>query len=148
MGTAAKDDKTTAYQASEHISLPVQRVWALLTDFTAAPLWLTGVTEMHADAPLGLGVELEVRMGEHMRTYTLAGFAPERELVISTGDGDVHTIYEYQLSPDAGGTLLTLTVQVVISSQVPGDGWDIRRAVADAESSQLPAFKGYAELAP
>lgn len=148
MGTAAKDDENTAYRASEHISLSGQRVWALLTDFTAAPLWLTGVTEMHADAPLGTGVELEARMGNNVRTYTLAVFSPERELVISTGDGDVHTIYDYQLSPDAGGTLLTLAVQVVISPRVPGDGWDIRRAVADAESSQLPAFKRYAELAP
>lgn len=148
MGTAPKDDENTAYRASEHISLSGPRVWALLTDFTAAPLWLTDVTEMHADAPLGTGVELEVRMGDHARTYTLTGFTPERELLISTGDGDVHTTYGYQLSPDAGGTLLTLTVQVAISPRMEGDAWEIRRAVADAESSQLPAFKRYAELAP
>ncbi len=148
MGTPPKNDGNTAYRASEHISLPGQRVWALLTDFTAAPLWLTGVTEMHADGPLGAGVDLEVRAGDHTRTFSIAAFTPERELVISASDGDVHTTYGYRLSRDAGGTLLTLTVQVAVGPRVEGDAWEIRRAVADAESSQLPAFKRYAELAP
>ncbi|WP_417233848.1 SRPBCC family protein [Arthrobacter sp.] len=148
MGTETRPGDVTAYAASELIHLPRSRVWALLTDFTAAPLWLTGVTEMHADGPLGAGVDVDVHVGNRVRTHTVSGFIPERELCISAGDGDVHTTYAYRLSDSGDDTLLELAIDVVVSEALQAEAAGIRASVAVDEDGQLVRFRRYAELAP
>jgi uncharacterized protein YndB with AHSA1/START domain len=148
MGTAMDDAGRTAFEASETIRLPRRRVWDLLTDFTAAPLWLSGVTEMHADGPLGPGTELDVHAGGRVRTFTVGDYIPERELVISAGDGDMHTTYSYLLEDSGDDTLLTLVVAVAVAPSIAAEAQGIRTALADAEAGQLEAFRRYAERAP
>lgn len=148
MGIETWSEKAIAYAASEVVHLPRPRVWALLTDFTAAPLWLTGVTEMHADGPLGAGVEVDVHVGNRVRTHTVTGFAPERELRISTSDGDVHTTYSYRLADSGDDTLLELAIEVVVSEALAAEAEGIRAALSADEAGQLTRFRDYAERAP
>lgn len=148
MGTEARPGDVTAYTASELVHLPRTRVWALLTDFTAAPLWLTGVTEMHADGPLAAGVDVDVHVGNRVRTHTVSGFTPERELCISTGEGDVHTTYAYYLTDSGDDTELKLHVDVWVSAPLRREAEGIRAALAADEAGQLARFREYAERAP
>lgn len=148
MGTETNPLRETAYAASELIHLPRSRVWALLTDFTAAPLWLTGVTEMHADGPLAAGVDVDVHVGSRVRTHTVIRFIPERELCISAGDGDVHTTYAYRLQDSGDDTRLDLAVDVVVSPALTAEGEGIRASVAADENGHLARFRRYAEVAP
>ncbi|WP_417217606.1 SRPBCC family protein [Arthrobacter sp.] len=148
MGTDTNPPRDTAYAASELIHLPRSRVWALLTDFTAAPLWLAGVTEMHADGPLAAGVEVDVHVGSRVRTHSVSRFMPERELCISAGDGDVHTTYTYRLEDSADDTRLDLAVGVVVSPELTAEAEGIRASVATDEDGHLARFRRYAELAP
>lgn len=103
---------------------------------------------MHADGPLGTGVELDVHAGTRVRTYTVASFAPASELGISAGDGDVHTTYTYRLSDSGDDTVLGLTVVAAVSASLDTEAAGILSAVAAAEDGQLAAFRRYAELAP
>lgn len=148
MGTSATPGETTASTDSELIHLPRARVWALLTDFTAAPLWLTGVTEMHADGPLAAGVDVDVHVGNRVRTHTVSRFIPERELWISAGDGDVRTTYAYRLADSGDDTRLELAIDVVVSAALGAEAEGIRASVAADEDGQLARFRRYAELAP
>jgi len=148
MGTDAASGDVTAYTASELIRLPRPRVWFLLTDFTAAPLWLPGVTEMHADGPVATGVDVDVHVGSHVRTHTVSSFIPEHELCISTGDGDVHTTYAYRLADSGDDTLLQLVIEVVVSEALAAEAEETRAAAAADGDGQLPRFRRYAELAP
>ncbi|WP_372698985.1 SRPBCC family protein [Arthrobacter sp. JSM 101049] len=148
MGTDETFGEGTACTASELIRLPRPRVWFLLTDFTAAPLWLPGVTEMHADGPLATGVEVDVHVGNHVRTHTVSSFIPEHELCISTGDGDVHTTYAYRLADSGDDTRLELAIDVVVSAALAAEAEGIRASVAADEAGHLARFRAYAELAP
>jgi uncharacterized protein YndB with AHSA1/START domain len=140
--------ENTAFTASELVFLPPARVWALLTDWTAAPQWLPGVSEMHAEGPLEPGLCLDFHSRGHDRTCTVTAVDPGRSLTISYGQGDVRTDYRYDLADDGGDTRLALTVDVAVSEALAGMAGQIRDEVAAVEPLQLENFKRYAEKAP
>ncbi|MFD1214052.1 SRPBCC family protein [Arthrobacter sp. GCM10027362] len=141
--------ENTAFTTSALVFLPPARVWALLTDWTAAPAWMSGVSEMHAEGPLEPGLALDFHAQGHDRTAMVSAVDPGRSITISSGQGDLRTDYRYDLADDAGDTRLTLTVDVVAG----GDGLaelagQLRAELAAADSLQLENFKRYAEKAP
>lgn len=140
--------ENTAFTASELIFLPPWRVWALLTDWTAAPEWMPGVGEMHAEGPLEPGLALDFHAQGHDRTATVTAVDPGRSITVSSSQGDVRTDYRYDLADDAGDTRLTLTVDVAVSEALAGLAGQIRAELAAADSLQLENFKRYAEKAP
>jgi carbon monoxide dehydrogenase subunit G len=138
----------TAFTDSELVYVPPARVWALLTDWVAAPVWMPGVTEMHAEGPLEPGLEIDLHAQGHDRTYTVTHVEPGRSLTITTGEGDVRTDYRYALAPDGEDTRLSLTVDVAVSEELADMAGEIRATVAEADGGQLAGFKRFAEKAP
>jgi carbon monoxide dehydrogenase subunit G len=141
-------ETVTAFTITELVYLPPVRVWTLLTDWTAAPMWMPGVSEMHAEGPLAPGLSLDFHAQGHDRTATVSAVDPGRSITISSGQGDVHTDYRYDLADDAGDTRLTLTVDVAVSEELAGMAGQLREELAAAEAEQLENFKRYAEKAP
>ncbi len=130
------------------VHLPTRRVWALLTDWAAAPAWMPGITEMHANGPTEAGMTIDFHSGGHERNATVTALLAERSITISHGAGDIQTNYLYELAPDGDDTLLTLTVDVVVTETLAEMAPEIRDEVARADADQLAAFKQFAESAP
>lgn len=130
------------------VYLPPRRVWALLTDWAAAPAWMEGITEMHANGPAETGTTIDFHSGGHARNATITALQDERSITISHGAGDIRTDYLYELTPDGDDTLLTLTVDVVVAEALASMAPEIRSEVARADADQLAAFKRFAEAAP
>jgi carbon monoxide dehydrogenase subunit G len=141
-------ETVTAFTTTELVYLAPVRVWTLLTDWTAAPEWMPGVSEMHAEGPLEPGLSLDFHAQGHDRTATVSAVDPGRSITISSGQGDVHADYRYDLADDAGDTRLTLTFDVTVSEELAGMAGQIRQELAAAEAEQLENFKRYAEKAP
>lgn len=138
----------TAFTVTELVYLPASRVWALLTDWTAAPAWMTGVTRMSPEGPIDVGLDLDYESDGHSRTASITALHSGHSFTLTTGTGDVRADYRYELNDDGGDTRLSLTADVVVSSELAEMAPQIRHAVADADAGQLAAFKRYAEAAP
>lgn len=130
------------------VHLPPRRVWTLLTDWAAAPAWMSGITEMHANGPTEAGMTIDFHSGGHERNATVTALLAERSITISHGEGDLRSDYLYELIPDGDGTLLTLTVDVVVAEALAEMAPEIRSEVARADADQLAAFRQFAESAP
>ena len=130
------------------VHIPPPRAWALLTDWVAAPVWMPGVTEMHAEGPTEPGLVIDFHARGHDRTAEITALDPGRSITISTGEGDAGVHYAYLLAADGLDTRLTLEVTVHIGDQLGDMAWDIAASVAEADQTQLANFKRYAEAAP
>ncbi|MEE1621782.1 SRPBCC family protein [Zafaria sp. Z1313] len=139
---------TTAYRQDVLVRVPPARAWDLLTDWAAAPAWLPGVTEMHAEGPLGPGTRIDLHTEGHERTFTVADVEPGSLLVVTGGEGDVRTQYRYGIAREGADTRLTLEIDVEVSDSLAALAGDIRAAVAGSDGRQLAAFKRFAERAP
>jgi carbon monoxide dehydrogenase subunit G len=138
----------TAFTASEQVFVPPERAWALLTDWAAAPAWMPGVNEMHAEGPLAVGQSISFHSQGHDRSSTVTELDVGRCITITSSQGDVRADYRYELGGEAGATRLTLTADVVVSEELAAMAEQIRRAIAEADSGQLASFKRFAEAAP
>lgn len=138
----------TAFTVSEMVYLPATRVWVLLTDWTAAPLWMPGVTQMSAEGPTQLGVAIDYVSAGHERTASITAVEHGRSITFTTGQGDIRADYRYDLAADGDDTRLTLTADVVVSPELSGLADQVREGIAEADGAQLADFKRYAEAAP
>ncbi|HRO29728.1 MULTISPECIES: SRPBCC family protein [unclassified Citricoccus] len=140
----------TALEDEIVVHLPTGRVWELLTDWAAAPVWLPGVDEMHVNGPVGPGQELTYVAGGHERQYTLSTFDPGHGLTMVNGtdDSDLRVEYGYLLLPDGDWTRVQLRVAVRSVQDLHDEAEDLATALADAEATQLEEFRAYAEKAP
>ncbi len=138
----------TAFTVTEQVYVPPARAWALLTDWAAAPAWMPGVSEMHAEGPLVAGQTIDFHAQGHDRSCTVSELDVGRSITIASSQGDVQAYYRYELDGDGGATRLTLTADVVISEELAGMADQIRAAMAEADSGQLSDFKRFAEAAP
>jgi uncharacterized protein YndB with AHSA1/START domain len=140
----------TALEDEIVVHLPARRVWELLTDWAAAPVWMPGVDEMHVNGPIGPGQELSYVSGHHERQYTLATFDVGHGLTMVSGadDADLRVEYGYLLIPDAGSTRVNLRVAVRAGEEFHEEALGLAAALADAESDQLESLRDYAEKAP
>ncbi|GAA4381920.1 SRPBCC family protein [Paeniglutamicibacter cryotolerans] len=137
----------TALRLTELVYLPPARVWDLLTDWAAAPAWMPGIAEMHAEEPLRVGAVLDYHSGGHERQLTVIDLDLGRAITLSTGPGDGRTDYSYSLSEDGSDTRMELVVSVPPAGP-GGSPAELRHAVAAAEAGHLAAFKNFAEMAP
>lgn len=132
------------------VHLPTHRVWDLMTDWSAAPVWLPEVDEMHVNGPEGPGQELTYVTDGHERQYTLATFDPGHgmTMVNGTDDSDLRVEYGYLLLPDGDWTRVQLKVAVRAAAPLHDEATDLVTALAEAEAAQLENFRAYAEKAP
>lgn len=140
-------EEFTALTLSELVCLPPARAWDLLTDWTAAPAWMPGVTQMEAEEALRLGTVLDYHSGGHERQLTVIALNPGVSITLSTGPGEGRVEYAYMLTRDGADTRVELVVSVP-SVGSAANALELRAAVAEAEAGHLAGFKNYAELAP
>lgn len=143
-------ETVTALEDEIVVHLPVGRVWQLLTDWTAAPVWMPGIEEMRVAGPVGPGQQLNYVAGGHERQYTLATFDPGHGLTMVSGadDADLHVEYGYLLLPDGDWTRLRLRVAIRAVESLHEESLGLAVALADVEAGQLEGFREYAEAAP
>lgn len=140
-------EEFTALRLSELVYLPPARVWDLLTDWTAAPAWMPGIVEMHAEDELRIGAVIDYHSGTHERQLTVIALVPGRAITLSTGPDEGRTDYAYALAEDGADT----RIELVISVPPAGPGGsppELRAALAEAEAGHLAGFKNFAEMAP
>lgn len=100
-------------------------VWSMLTDPARLPQWLApGTIELR----LGGAVRLDFADSGTVVASTVTAYAPGRLLEYSwSGPGEPSRPVRWELTPDADGTVLTLTLRVP-------DGEDAGRACAGWEA--------------
>ena len=86
---------SNGFQSSEHIRRPVEEVWAVLTDWKQAPLWMNGIDEMRGPDPPSAaeGATVHFRARGAERESTVAAWsppaAPSAALAARRGHGNV-----------------------------------------------------------
>ena len=138
------------FRSSEHIPRPVEEVWAVLTDWKQAPLWMNGIDEMRGPDPQSVaeGAAVHFRARGADRESTVAVWSPTRRLVLLAQQGGVTATYEYTCEPEAGGTRVTLQA----GCEMRGLGWRligplIRHLMKRSDSGQIVALKRVLESA-
>jgi uncharacterized protein YndB with AHSA1/START domain len=137
-----------AFTSTVVVHIPPARAWALLTDWVAAPAWMPGVTEMHAEGPTQTGLVIDFHARGHERTAQVTALDPGRSITITTGEGDVGAHYAYGLAAAGLDTRLTLQVTVHVSDSLADMAGDVAASLVEADLPQLESFRRYAEAAP
>ena len=136
---------TEAFAVSATVAAPPDRVWATITDWSAAPAWMPGTSAFRLDGPLRRGAVLHYTARGKERTSTVAEVVPERSLTLVSTVGKVHAGYTYTLTPVSGGTRVDLTADVRTAGAMRLLDGVIRRAIAKEDSSQLDRLKPLVE---
>ena len=95
---------TIAFTSSATVERPAPEVWARLTDWPAAPAWMSGLESIRVDGP-----DLTFRARGRDRTARIEIVDPGRTVVVRSSQGSVSTAYTYTCNPDGPRTNLTLT---------------------------------------
>ncbi|MDT8448251.1 MAG: SRPBCC family protein [bacterium] len=99
-------------QLTFRFDAPIERVWAVLSDFEGQPAWRSGLTGVNQAAP---GLWVEDYQGTLMAMQTTALESPHLlERRIADPDQPFQGFWRYQLSADGEGTLLTLSEEASI----------------------------------
>ena len=82
---------SNGFESIEHISRPVEEVWAGLTDWKQAPTWMNGIEEMRGPEPEGPveGQTVFSRARGAERQSTIVVWSPPRRLVLRSQQGGV-----------------------------------------------------------
>ena len=136
---------TRAFTATREIDLPVEQVWARLTDWDRAAGWL-GVDSIRTDGPTAVGTSLRFTTRGKERTSEIAALDPGRSITLRSRQGGVTADYTYRVEPAAAGSRVTLVAEVVTRGAWGLAGPMIRAAIRRTDSAQLDAFDR--ELAP
>src|SRR3712207_1953112 len=132
---------TEAFTVSTTVAAPPKRVWATITDWSAAPEWMPGTSAFRLDGPLRPGAVLHYTARGKERTSTIAEVVPERSITLTSTVGKVHAAYTYTLTPAAGGTRVDLAADVRTAGAMRLLDRVIRRAIAKEDSGQLDRLK-------
>lgn len=135
---------SNGFRVSEHISAPIETVWAHLTDWDRAPQWMAGVDSLRAsgDRPVGKGTKLLFRSRNAAREATIVEWSPPERLALRSQQGGMTAQYDYVAQADDTGTKLTLSA----SCEVRGLLWKLASPVIQvmmkrADAGQVAALK-------
>lgn len=139
----------SVFESTVVIHLPVHRVWELLTDWAATPLWMPGIATMHCDdVQLRVGTQLIYRVGKHERHYRIHDLIENRLLVAHTSENPDGLSYRFDLKDDAGYTEVVLQVAVINPDLTVEQCEELAASVREAEGDMLDQLRLYAEQAP
>jgi carbon monoxide dehydrogenase subunit G len=133
------------FAATATIERPAAEVWSVLTDWSRAGEWMSGIGEMTGETEPGATLTFRAR-GKNRMTKVVA-LEPGRTLTLRSTQGGVRADYEYTLMPlDDGRTEATLSAECVMA----GTAWRlfggiIRSAMRRADSGQMDALKHVVE---
>lgn len=100
---------------SRHVEAPPEQVWIVLTDLERSPETITAIqsVEVHTGTAFEVGTcwtETRTMMGRTTsETMEVTAIDPGRSYVVEADSGGTHYRSEFRLSPDGGGTALTMT---------------------------------------
>jgi len=139
----------SVFESTVLIHLPVHRVWELLTDWAAAPLWIHGIGSMHSDSPeLKVGTNLVYRVAGHERAYRVHDLIENRLLIMHTSENPDGLSYRYDLKDDAGYTEVVLQVAIINPDLSVEQCEELAANVRESEGDKLDQLRLYAEQAP
>ena len=104
-----------SFKYAIHIARSPAQVWAYMMDFAKAPRWRSHVREMRimTDGPLRAGTELQITFELPGRVHTARcevwAFETARRFGVRSATRKATGSYEYLLTPENGGTLVTFT---------------------------------------
>jgi uncharacterized protein YndB with AHSA1/START domain len=115
-----------AYTFEEFIARPPRQVWATLTDLSIASRWRPQIVSMETmdGEPLHLGSTVKV-VTEYLgrrenRVSTTTAFEHERRWTLHSGDmKQLEGWFDFQLEPEAGGTRVVATCDLVAHAFLP-----------------------------
>lgn len=139
----------SVFESTVVIHLPVNRVWDLLTDWAATPLWMPGILAMHSDdLQLRVGTTLDFHVAGGQRRYEIHDLIEQRLLVVHTSEGADGLSYRFDLKNDAGFTEVVLQVAVIDPDLSVAQCEELAQSVRIAEGDMLERLQSYAEHAP
>jgi carbon monoxide dehydrogenase subunit G len=127
---------TTAFTASATVGHPAAEVWAHLTDWPAAPAWMTGVDRVRVD-----GATLTFHTRGRDRTARVEIADPGRTVIVHSSQGGVTAAYTYTCVPDGASTVVTLTADCRAGGLWRPFAPLLRAAIRRADSGQPAALK-------
>jgi carbon monoxide dehydrogenase subunit G len=133
---------TTAFTASATIDRPPAEVWARLTDWPAAPAWMSGVDSIRVT-----GTELTFRSRGRDRTGRLEVVDPGRTVVVHSVQGGVTAAFTYVCEPEGDRTRVTLTADCRAGGVWRPFGGLLRLAIRRTDGGQIDALKREIEQA-
>ena len=124
-------------QAQIDINAPVQKVWALISDFSMMPQWSPQCRFMKAFGPLRQGTRtLNLNRRNFLywpTTSTVTEIIPEKKLAFRVNIN--HTIWSYELEPTDTGT------RVVESRHAENGVTAISNMAINAAMGGVPSFE-------
>ncbi|TDO38340.1 SRPBCC family protein [Paractinoplanes brasiliensis] len=131
---------TTAFTTSATVERPAPEVWARLTDWPAAPAWMSGVDSIRV-----AGNELTFRARGRDRTGRIEVVEPGRTVVVRSAQGGVTAAYTYTCEPEGDRTRVTLTADCRVTGPWRPFAGLLRAAIRRADGGQPAAFKRVVE---
>ena len=135
------------FAVAETIDRPARAVWAALTDWPNAHIWMRGIDRMEAQGETAAGTELRFHAREAERTSVIARCDEGRSIVLRSVQGGVTADYTYELQPAGdGATRVTLVAECRFRGMLyrlmsPL----IRRAIQSTDGKQLEQLKRVVE---
>ena len=136
-----------AFTSRTTIDRKPEDVWALLTDFERAPLWMDGIDAMKvvSDGPIRAGSELQFVARGSVRSSTVAKWDPPNQIVLVSKQGGVTATYTYRCQPTAdGGTEASLEAECVMKGAWKLLGPLIRFMMKRVDGKQMHQFAAFA----
>jgi uncharacterized protein YndB with AHSA1/START domain len=92
----------------DHISAPIDAVFAALTDPRRIERWLPGCVAVLVDGPIGKGTHLKVQFGSRITDIDIVDFRPPRTFGwVERGQRRDYKTF-FQLDPTSGATAVTI----------------------------------------
>ena len=96
------------YTLIDHISAPIDRVFAVLTDPQRIVQWLPGCASVVVDGSIGKGKRLKVQFGRRTTELDVVDFGPPRTFGwVERGQRKDYKTF-FQLDPTSGATAVTI----------------------------------------
>lgn len=96
------------YTLIDHISAPIDQVFAVLTDPRRIEQWLPGCAGVVAEGSIGKGTRLKVQFGRRATELDVVDFHPPRTFGwVERGQRKDYKTF-FQLDPTSGATAITI----------------------------------------
>ncbi|MGI9604113.1 MAG: SRPBCC family protein [Acidimicrobiales bacterium] len=129
-----------AFTVETTIAHPTDDVWAALTDWDRAHLWM-GVDWVRADGDTEEGMTLTFQTRNREHTSTITHLTSGRSITLRSTQGGATADYTYRLEPiDPATTLVTLDADCTLSGLWRAGGPLLRVAMKRTDGGQLEAL--------
>ena len=135
----------TAFEQSVSIDLPIDDVWALMTDWSQAPGWWPRVLDVEGPIPVGSGDMLTFSYQGTPASAVVDVADEPSQLVIRRVSGSVEATFDYRLESDTDSTAVSLNAELVARHALRAVAPLLRRVLARTDRDQMDLLKQLAE---